>query len=982
MWQGKGTGIHPVSYQSWTNDNFHQIRNDIEQLIVRGENPLMYMRPGRSYSVFRQKCIIGSFFFPYNRHIADLHQLSVAKMQPFYQKRTEACSVVLLSDLGNPQWIVLNCNKPALSDIACVFDKKDKNLQDNVRLQREICSHQIFHKESCFDLVSFENTSSLQNPSQSSMSIFKLLIRAVGDNLRGFLDINPKNISQISMVIYKYELQTLEKRSVKPSNAPNFYISQDSLHLVKMQGEILFRCRSGNFVSKGFVCDSVNHCNDQNKGSSSDEHFCNCGNQLCKKTCHKNRCNCSPLFYKSIHNICSTYIKDTKGKNVFSEKMLHCGNGKQIPESLKDDLVPDCESQEDEPILQYLLMNNTHSVCPHTEDIPCRYGHPKCYHVSRVCIYRLNKENYIIPCRTGSHLQDCSEFECNKEYKCPQYYCIPWGYVCDSKWDCPDGNDEMTTMCNDHKKCNAMFSCYKSQTCIHVNDICDGLNDCILGDDEALCSLYDVKCPAHCQCLLYALYCAHTSLTLSDFQGLPHISYFIINSTLSTISLLYDYSEKYVVLEFAHNQITEICGEPISLCKALYSINFGSNDIQFLSRSCFSNLQQLHIINLQSNQIGMMESNSFQNLRNTYLIDLSKNKLTKLGQDTFVNLTKLSYLLLHINNFKMLSISMKIEAHLKVVVTTTFTVCCLLSKETQCRSPRSWLKWCSDVLPKSHMNIIFFTVFFLTFFLNFTSLLVNINLLRKREKKTFTMVIIHVHGCNMLCGLYFFFMTVVNIHLSGRFALYLDFSSVLLCNLILGCVTVYNILLPMLLLVSALLRFKVVSDPLSSRFRMAFFVRKILGWSISCVFLVLITVFLLLNVFKKFSMNPFCFPLLTKELFSFAEVIRIILCLFQVVSLLSIVVFYIGLVNHLAKNLSPGANLTKRLTRTTTSVFAEIACDFACWIPSNLVFMSAAYFMEDPKTSLDYCTCCANQCHAASIYVQFCNSQKLFCAHH
>ena len=47
-----------------------------------------------------------------------------------------------------------------------------------------------------------------------------------------------------------------------------------------------------------------------------------------------------------------------------------------------------------------------------------------------------------MPCRNGGHLENCEKFECNVMFKCPNYYCVPWTYVCDGKWDCPYAEDE------------------------------------------------------------------------------------------------------------------------------------------------------------------------------------------------------------------------------------------------------------------------------------------------------------------------------------------------------------------------------------------------------------------------------------------------------------------------------------------------------------------------------------------------------------
>ena len=68
-------------------------------------------------------------------------------------------------------------------------------------------------------------------------------------------------------------------------------------------------------------------------------------------------------------------------------------------------------------------------------------------HVKQVCIYRSVQITQ----------------ECNLNFKCQRYYCIPWSYLCDGKWDCPDGQDESSEeFCGENRICNNMFHCRKS----------------------------------------------------------------------------------------------------------------------------------------------------------------------------------------------------------------------------------------------------------------------------------------------------------------------------------------------------------------------------------------------------------------------------------------------------------------------------------------------------------------------------------------
>ena len=123
-------------------------------------------------------------------------------------------------------------------------------------------------------------------------------------------------------------------------------------------------------------------------------------------------------------------------------------------------------------------------------------------------MYKLNEYSHLVPCWNGGHLQNCREFECNAKFKCPNSYCISWSFVCDGKWDCPEGVDEnQEVFCHSNMRCSRMFRCHDTYTCILLQNVCDGHIECVLGDDELFCELKDTLCPANCQCILFAISC-------------------------------------------------------------------------------------------------------------------------------------------------------------------------------------------------------------------------------------------------------------------------------------------------------------------------------------------------------------------------------------------------------------------------------------------------------------------------------------------
>ncbi len=184
----------------------------------------------------------------------------------------------------------------------------------------------------------------------------------------------------------------------------------------------------------------------------------------------------------------------------------------------QNDLMIDCLADgADESYLLDFVAGALY-FCDSDNQLPCREGHPRCYNISQICQYQLNSAGLLVPCRAGEHMEECSEFECNMMFKCPDFYCIPWKLVCNGKWDCPFGDDELIHYhCQQNRECVLMYRCKSTQICVHLGTVCDTHFDCPLREDESLCSLSDTKCPLFCECLTYAIYCE--SVTIEDWRA-------------------------------------------------------------------------------------------------------------------------------------------------------------------------------------------------------------------------------------------------------------------------------------------------------------------------------------------------------------------------------------------------------------------------------------------------------------------------------
>ncbi len=91
-------------------------------------------------------------------------------------------------------------------------------------------------------------------------------------------------------------------------------------------------------------------------------------------------------------------------------------------------------------------------------------------------------------------------------FKCHGYYCIRWRHVCNNVWDCPGGADENDQYC-DRTSCPGQFKCHilekhEQTICLSIDNVCDRIIDCKVGDDELFCFPAVPWCPINCTCFL------------------------------------------------------------------------------------------------------------------------------------------------------------------------------------------------------------------------------------------------------------------------------------------------------------------------------------------------------------------------------------------------------------------------------------------------------------------------------------------------
>ena len=336
------------------------------------------------------------------------------------------------------------------------------------------------------------------------------------------------------------------------------------------------------------------------------------------------------------------------------------------------DSLMDCSDGDDETFCHYknkfphfddviIHASFTIDLCdpPLGDMLMCRTK-LQCYNSSTICHYD-HSGGVMAHCEDGSHMgwgTHCQFVEC-RQYKCLSSYCIPTRKVCDGIVDCPVGDDE--AMCSKYS-CPGHMRCFSVSFCVPPHEICDDIGHCPHQEDEKYCQV----CPQDCHCKGTAVYCHNVGSPLSIHNMYSPSALFLHNS-FPMFMELYNQSEykmNYVwLLNLKYGSFVSLLEGQVNIFEHYLSVKFLYLNHQGLGTlfSKFINGPNIIYLNLSHNIIQSVQENAFYFLKNARTLSLVSNKLNSLESHFCKYLNFLSSLYLADNPLKSIAADVFLE---------------------------------------------------------------------------------------------------------------------------------------------------------------------------------------------------------------------------------------------------------------------------------------------------------------------------------
>ena len=566
--------------------------------------------------------------------------------------------------------------------------------------------------------------------------------------------------------------------------------------------------------------------------------------------------------------------------------------------------------------------------------------------MNKLCVFEFQYNTTILRhCRNGAHLYNCTYFQCSEHFKCQMSYCTPFELICDGKWDCPQGDDEIN--CQSFS-CPNLFKCKNQTKCLHLSKICNKNNDCQFGDDELWC-IHDslLVCSKKCKCFSQSIICSHLNEFLYDHIWIT-IKYFkcfgcnILHGSSNQFSSF----QSIIFLNIKNYLFSSSCiskDNSISIIFSLKHLDISFNRLTTTRSFCFFSLKNLTIFHLQHNLISNVAENSFYLLFSLQLLDLSRNKITKLKRNMFNGLPNIKILNLTFNQIMHVSIDTFKDVSPYSVHSYNVKVCCMSGSWQKCKVKEDAFSYCDNLLSDKYLRYLCWLIAILAFLLNIISFLLHTKNF-KSQKNTFpTGYLALVDWC---FGIYLLIIASADSYYKGNYVGYeLTWKGYYICKVAAFFALTSMVVSPMILCLMMVGRYCVIQWPLTSKYKSKTYVKTIVQvFLIVGVCLCIIFISVTFGIIGKDIPTGICLPIYISEdqvllilLISLGVILVQTCCLFLILILSFLLLTTLKRMEHTTRLQNKNAKSVK----VAKHLILVIVTNMCCWIPSDIVLILA-----------------------------------------